>query len=159
MKNISKTILIAELVAVATLLVGGWALARPAENTDTPPDGRAAAGVAELERTTASHVAMSPDLRPTTDLVALDPNAESGDIEAMGTASPHTIVTLSFTNSCRPPFASQNNPKLNAIVSASAGGGCRRFDGSYTGPASWTGVCRTNVSNCNGAIVCQSHCP
>jgi hypothetical protein len=72
---------------------------------------------------------------------------------------PSPFATASFLNSCRTPEGVTVNMANGAIVSAFSNGGCRRFDGSFGGATSWSGTCFGDVSNCNGRIVCQNHCP
>lgn len=70
-----------------------------------------------------------------------------------------TQATHSFTATCRPTLGWVTNTSNGAIVFAFSDGGCRRFNGTFGGPTSWSGTCFGDVSNCNGTIVCQNHCP
>lgn len=75
------------------------------------------------------------------------------------TAETNQAVTASFQSSCFNTRVSRNSQPVQAIVDAWADGGCRRFNGSISGAQHWSGLCFTDVSNCDGRIVCQNHCP
>lgn len=70
-----------------------------------------------------------------------------------------TAASHSFTQTCRVPLGWVTDNSNGAIVFAFSDGGCRRFNGTFGGPTSWSGTCFGDVSNCNGSIVCQNHCP
>jgi hypothetical protein len=72
---------------------------------------------------------------------------------------PTTQATASFTRTCRAPEGWVVQSSTGAIVFAFSDGGCRRFNGTFGGPTAWSGTCFGDVSNCNGRIVCQNHCP
>lgn len=76
------------------------------------------------------------------------------DVAALQGAPPPP-VTLSFFASCINPSASG----VGNIATHAQADACRRFDGSFGGFTSWNGSCSGDVSNCNGRIVCQNHCP
>ena len=64
-------------------------------------------------------------------------------------------VTLSFFATCINPSAQG----VGNVATHAQADACRRFDGSFGGFTSWNGSCTTDVSNCNGRLVCQNHCP
>ncbi len=72
-----------------------------------------------------------------------------------GTEAISPRVTLSFFATCINPSASG----VGSVAMHAQADACRRFDGSFGGFTSWNGSCSTDVSNCNGRIVCQNHCP
>ena len=63
--------------------------------------------------------------------------------------------SLSFFSTCINPSASG----VGNVVTHAQADACRKFDGSFGGFTSWDGSCTGDVSNCNGSIVCQTHCP
>lgn len=83
----------------------------------------------------------------------------AGDDDSDATVETSQAVTRSFESSCFQTGWAANTQPVQAITHAWANGGCRRFDGSISGPQDWRGQCFTNVSNCDGRIVCQNHCP
>jgi hypothetical protein len=92
---------------------------------------------------------------------ALDSDGEVGDLSGL-VATPDLSPragTPSFIQSCRVPNSWTARASDGAILTASSGGGCRRFNGTFGGATSWSGVCFGDVSNCDGRIVCQTHCP
>jgi hypothetical protein len=68
------------------------------------------------------------------------------------TAEATQAVTASFQASCFNTRVSRNSQPVQAIVDAWA-------DGSISGAQHWSGLCFTDVSNCDGRLVCQNHCP
>src|SRR5262245_55185781 len=64
-------------------------------------------------------------------------------------------LSASFQSTC---FGTSLKRVNNAIVHAQAMT-CKKFDGTWGGFTQWNGTCFGDVSNCNGRIVCQSHCP
>jgi len=93
----------------------------------------------------------------TTTGCATDSKGDDGSDDVTSEAS--QAVTASFQSSCFRTRVSRNSQPVQAILDAWADGGCRRFDGSISGPQHWSGQCFTDVSNCDGRIVCQNHCP
>lgn len=72
-----------------------------------------------------------------------------------------TGPTHSFSNpgSCEHAVWDYNSQVIQAIVSASATR-CKRLNGTWNeNHPHWSGTCFRDVSNCNGNIVCQTHCP
>lgn len=67
-------------------------------------------------------------------------------------------VTHSFTDSCEGDGYSTNSQPVQAITHAWASR-CRKPGGTWGGPQDWRGLCFTDLSNCNGTLVCQNHCP
>jgi len=88
---------------------------------------------------------------------AAQPGDDGTDDEATGETS--QAVTTSFRSSCFGTRVSRNSQPVQAIVDAWADSGCRRINGTISGPQHWSGLCFTDVSNCDGRIVCQNHCP
>jgi hypothetical protein len=69
-----------------------------------------------------------------------------------------TGPTASFQFSCDNARWDVNSQVIQAIVSASATK-CLTLAGIKVTPQPWSGTCFRDVSNCNGKIVCQTHCP
>ena len=89
---------------------------------------------------------------------AAEPGGDDGTgDEATGETS--QAVTASFQASCFGTRVSRNSQPVQAIVEAWADAGCRQKDGNISGKQHWSGLCFTDVSNCDGRIVCQNHCP
>jgi hypothetical protein len=68
-----------------------------------------------------------------------------------------SITTASFWQSCK--AYKTYSWDAGQIIYYAYSDSCQRFDGSWGGPTSWSGQCYGDVSNCNGTIVCQNHCP
>lgn len=93
-------------------------------------------------------------------MVAADPKltlTEQTDSAQQGVITP--FASHSFTATCIPTNGWVTDNSTGAIVFAFSDGGCRRFNGTIGPPVSWSGTCFGDVSNCNGNIVCQNHCP
>jgi hypothetical protein len=104
--------------------------------------------------------ATTPDDTASTDeqLVTLTDRSDvDGQIDLLANG-PSPFSTRSFIATCRLPIHFTINTATGATVYADSVG-CQRFDGSFGGFTSWSGNCFGDVSNCNGRIVCQSHCP
>jgi hypothetical protein len=90
---------------------------------------------------------------------AADAPGDDGIADETGEAAQAvTGPTHSFSATCSNPRWDVNSQVIQAIVSASASG-CRMLNGNFSGAQHWSGTCFRDVSNCNGRIVCQSHCP
>lgn len=83
-------------------------------------------------------------------------NSDEGNAFARTPPSPD--ATASFWATCLHYKEYVTNLGTGAIVWAYSDG-CRRRNGTYGGATSWSGNCFGDVSNCNGQIVCQNHCP
>jgi len=75
------------------------------------------------------------------------------------TAEATQAVSASFQSSCFLTRVSRNSQPVQAITEAWADGGCLRINGTRSGMQHWNGLCFSDVSNCDGRIVCQNHCP
>ena len=108
----------------------------------------AALGIAVLVQ---SGCATSDDGAPTEETSA----AQSELADGTATSS----FTNSFWNTCnRPNWYAKDSPNGRCIWLANADG-CKMFNGHYGGYTEYRGCCLGDVSNCNGKIVCQTHCP
>jgi hypothetical protein len=85
---------------------------------------------------------------------ATDPTGDDDETDVTSQA-----VTNSFTATCFNTRVSKNSQPVQAITDAWAFGGCTRRDGSRSGSQHYSGLCFTDVSNCDGRLVCQNHCP
>jgi hypothetical protein len=90
---------------------------------------------------------------------ATDAPGDDGTADETGEAvQAVTGPTHSFAATCSNPRWDVNSQVIQAIVSASASG-CQLPNGTLGGAQRWSGTCFRDVSNCNGRIVCQTHCP
>jgi hypothetical protein len=90
---------------------------------------------------------------------ATDAPGDDGTADETGeTAQAVTGPTHSFSTTCKNPHWDVNSQVIQAIVSASSSG-CQQLNGAFGAAQHWSGTCFQDVSNCNGRIVCQSHCP
>jgi|GEM_PF-5371816 len=150
---------------LAVVLIAAWttSLAACAADAADPQSGDDAAHVATTSAAlsdlptgvTAHAVAQGTDAVLTLSGGA-DPAALAGPDAQL--ISPRFSVVLSFLNSCIVNGSTVTVRSDGAVTRASSPG-CTRFNGTTSSNPVFNGVCTTNVSNCNGAIVCQSHCP
>ncbi len=148
------------LIAALTTTVSACAV----NDTDPQPSEEAthvattSAALSDLPTGVTARVAPGGDGA----VLTLSGKADPGTAELAGQdaqlISPRFSVVLSFLNSCIVD-GSTVTVRADGAVTRATSPGCRRFNGTLSSNPSWSGLCTTNVSNCNGAIVCQSHCP
>jgi hypothetical protein len=78
------------------------------------------------------------------------------DTDVVGVQSQGLAGRPSFLSTCEGGFYEVDSPNHPTAFTFAFADSCRKANGKSTGfpPPSWSGICRDDIANCNGRLIC-----